>query len=37
MTRSDLCDHSDAYILAKATIIVPNIAADAAPVNNTNK
>ena len=37
MTRSDLFSYSDAYILVKATITVPNTAADAAPVNNTNE
>ena len=30
MLRSILCDYSDAYILASATIIVPNTAAAAA-------
>ena len=37
MIRSNLCDYNDAYIHVKATITVPNIAAAAAPVNNTNK
>ena len=37
MVRSHLCDYSDAYIHVKATITVPNTAAPAAPINNTNK
>ena len=37
MIRSNLCDYSDAYMHVKTTIIVPNTAADDAPVNNTNK
>ena len=37
MIRSHLCDYSDAHIYAKGTIAVPNTAAAAAPVNNTNK
>ena len=37
MTRSNLCDYSDAYIQVKATITVPNTAAQCAAVNNTNK
>ena len=35
MVRSNLCDYSDAYIQYKST--VPNKAAAAAPINNTNK
>ena len=34
---SNLFDYSDAYILAKRTIIVPNTSAAGAAVNNTNK
>ena len=37
MIRSSLCDYSDAYILVKGTITVPNMAAAAAAANNTNK
>ena len=37
MTRSSLCDYSDAYILVKGTITVPNTIAAGAAVNNTNK
>ena len=37
MIRPNLCDYSDAYIHVKATITIPNTAAAAAPVNNTNK
>ena len=39
MIRSNLCDCSDAYMLFKGTITVPNIAAAAAGavVNNPNK
>ena len=37
MLRSILCDYSDAYILASATIIVPNIAAGAAAADPSNK
>ena len=37
MIRSNLCDYSDAYILVKGTIKVPNTAAAGAVVNNTNK
>ena len=36
MVRSNLCDYSDACIHVKATITVPNTAADAASINNTN-
>ena len=35
--KSNLCDYSDAYIHAKATIAVPNMAATASPINNTKK
>ena len=34
--RSNLCDYKDAFIYIKATVTVPNTAATAAPVNNTN-
>ena len=37
MIRSSLCDYSDAYILVKRTITVPNAAAADAAVNNANK
>ena len=37
MISANLCDHSDAYILVKGTITVPNMAAAGASVNNTNK
>ena len=37
MVRSVLFDYSDAYIHFKGTIAVPNTAAAAAPVKNTNK
>ena len=37
MIRSNLCDYSDAYILAKGIITVPNVAAAGAAVNNTNR
>ena len=37
MMRSNLCDYSDAYILLKRTITVPNTAAAGTAVNNTNK
>ena len=37
MIRSNLCDYSDAYILAKETLTVTDMAAAAAVVNNTNK
>ena len=36
MVRSSLCDYSDAYILVKGTITVPNTGTAAAP-NNRNK
>ena len=37
MIKSNLCDCSDSYILAKGTITFPNTAAAGAAVNNTNK
>ena len=37
MSKSSLCDYSDAYILVKGTISVNNTAADGAAANNTNK
>ena len=37
MIRSHLSDYSDAYILVKGTITVPNTAAARVAVNNTNK
>ena len=37
MIRSNLCDYSDAYILVKGAITVPNMAAAGAAINNTNK
>ena len=37
MLKSSVCDYSDAYILAKGTITVNNIAAADTDVNNTNK
>ena len=37
MIKSNLCDYSDAYILVKGTITVPNMAAATVAVNNTNK
>ena len=37
MIRSNLCDYSDAYVLVKRTITVPNTATAGAAVNNTNK
>ena len=37
MIKSSLCDYSDAYILVKRTIIVPNTAVPGETVNNTNK
>ena len=37
MKRSNFCDCSDAYILSRGTITVPNTAATGAAVNNTNK
>ena len=35
--RSNSCDHSNTYILAKGTIINPNAAAADVAVNKTNK
>ena len=37
MSKSSLCDYSDAYILVKGTISVNNTAAAGAAVNNINK
>ena len=37
MTRSNLCDYSDAYIPFNGTKTVPNTVAAAAAVNNINK
>ena len=37
MTGLNLCDYSDAYILVKATITVPNTGAADAEANNTNE
>ena len=37
MIRSNLCDYSDAYILAKGTGTVSNTAAAGTAVNNTNE
>ena len=37
MIRSSLFDYSDAYILVKGTITVPNTTAAGAAVNNTNR
>ena len=37
MIRSNLCDHSVAYMLVKGTITVSNTAASVPAVNNTNK
>ena len=37
MIRSNLCNYSDAYILVKGTITVPNTVAAGAAVNSTNK
>ena len=37
MIRSNLCDYSDAYILAKEAITIANMAVGDAAVNNTNK
>ena len=36
MLKSSLCDYSDAYILAKGTVTVPNTAAVDANANNAN-
>ena len=37
MIRTNLFHYSDAYILVKEIISVPNTAAQGAAVNNTNK
>ena len=37
MTKSNLCDYSDAYIFVKGTITVPNATAAVPAVNNTNR
>ena len=37
LIRSNLRDYSDAYILVKGTITVPNTKAAGAAVNNTNR
>ena len=37
MLRSSLCGYSDAYILIKGTITVPNMAAAGADPDNKNK
>ena len=37
MLRSSLCDYTDAYILVKGTITVPNIAAADVDASNANK
>ena len=37
MIRTTLCDYSDAYILVKGTISIPNMVAQGAAINNTNK
>ena len=37
MLRSSLCDYSDAYILAKRNITVPNTAAGGADLDHRNK
>ena len=37
MIKSNLCDYSDAYILVKGTITIPNTTAQGTSVNNTNK
>ena len=37
MIMSNLCDYSDAYILIKGTIAVPNTTVVCAAVNSTNK
>ena len=37
MLRSNLCDYSDAYILVKRTMKIPNTAAAGAAVNDSNK
>ena len=37
MLKSSLCDYSDAYILVKGTITVPNTAAADGNINSANK
>ena len=37
ITRSNVCDQSDAYILLKETITLPNMPAAGIAVNNTNR
>ena len=37
MLKSSLCDYSDAYILVKETVTVPDTSAADAATNNTNK
>ena len=37
LIRSNLCEYSDAYVLAQGTIKVPNTTAAGAAVNNSNK
>ena len=37
MLKSSLCDYSDAYIVVRGTITVPNTADADADANNTNK
>ena len=36
MISSNLCDYMGSYIYASTTATVPNAAAGAAPINNTN-
>ena len=36
MIKSNLCDYSDAYILAKGIIIFPNTVAASAATNNAD-
>ena len=36
MISSNLCDYSDANKHVKTTATIPNAAAGAAPINNTN-
>ena len=37
MSRSSLCDYSDAYIHAKGTVTIPNTRTAAAAADNRNK
>ena len=37
ITRSNLCDYSDAYILVKGAITVPNTGVAGVAVNNNKK